>query len=143
MMGFYKSTGSVKSRVFCGCPGWAVPTVLAALLWSLSGCSYRTPTGVEVERERAEVVRLENQRRSLEKDLMVVLNNLERHPLERDLLEKRDAIKSELTKVRGQLIERRQFFDKNMDGWEAKIREEGVMRQMIDQEVRENRGKEF
>lgn len=112
--------------------------VLAAAL--LAGCAF-TDYGNRINREQLDIARLEDKRHNLETQFIIVLNNLENHPGEEKLVKERDAVRAKLIDVSYMITEKRKMLDQSFREWEQKIVEERIQKQMIDQEVRDNEGK--
>lgn len=112
--------------------------VLSAAL--LAGCAF-TDYGNRINREQLDVARLENKRQNLETQFIIVLNNLENHPGEEKLIKERDEVRAKLIDVSYMITEKRKLLDQSFREWEQKIVEERIQKQMIDQEIRDNEGK--
>ena len=115
-----------------------VQWVLAAAL--LAGCAF-TDYGNRINREQLEIARLEDKRHNLETQFIIVLNNLENHPGEEKLIKERDEVRAKLIDASYMITEKRKMLDQSFREWEQKIVEERIQKQMIDQEVRDNEGK--
>jgi hypothetical protein len=112
--------------------------VLAAAL--LAGCAF-TDYGNRINQEQLDIARLEGRRHNLETQFIIVLNNLENHPGEEKLIKERDEVRAKLIDVSFMISEKRKMLDQSFREWEQKIVEERIQKQMIDQEVRENEGR--
>ncbi|HKP97644.1 MAG TPA: hypothetical protein VJ385_18015 [Fibrobacteria bacterium] len=117
----------------------AVPFPLAALLL-LSACAF-TEYGNRINQEQLDIARLEDKRHTLETQYIIVLNNLELHPDEEKLVKERDEVRGKLIDVAGLIDQKRKMLDQSYREWEQKIVEEKIQKQMIDNEIRENDGK--
>lgn len=115
------------------------PQFLAFLL--LSACAF-TDFGNRINQEQLDIARLEDKRHSLETQYIIVLNNLELHPTEEKLIKERDEVRGKLIDVGGEIELKRKLLDQSYREWEQKIVEERIQQQMIDNEVRENAGKD-
>jgi hypothetical protein len=126
--------------VRCSGPAGTRPwlPLLSALL--LSGCAF-TEYGNRINQEQLDIVRLEDKRHALETQYIIVLNSLETHPNEEKLIKERDEVRGKLIDVSGEITEKRKMLDQSYREWEQKIVEEKIQQQMIDNEVRENAGK--
>jgi hypothetical protein len=114
------------------------PALLAAAL--LSACAF-TDYGNRINQEQLDIARMEDKRHSLETQFIIVLNNLETHPNEEKLIKERDEVRAKLIDVSYQITEKRKMLDQSFREWEQKIIEERIQKQMIDQEIRDNQGK--
>ncbi len=113
---------------------------LAALLILPSGCAF-TEYGNRINQEQLEIARLEDKRHDLETEYIIVMNNLELHPDEDRLIKERDLVRGKLIDLSANLNEKRKLLDQSFREWEQKIVQEKIEKQMIDQEVKENEGK--
>lgn len=111
----------------------------AALL--CSGCAF-TEYGNRINQEQLEIARLEDKRHGLETEFIIVLNNLETHPDDERLIKERDEVHKKLIDLDADILERRKGFDQSLKEWDQKIVQERIEKQMIDQEVKENEGKD-
>lgn len=106
----------------------------------LAGCAF-TDYGNRINREQLDIARLEDKRHTLETQFIIVLNNLETHPGEEKLIKERDEVRGKLIDVSSLITEKRKLLDQSFREWEQKIVEERIQKQMIDQEIRDNEGK--
>jgi hypothetical protein len=112
--------------------------VLSAAL--LAGCAF-TDYGNRINQEQLDIARLEGKRHNLETQFIIVLNNLENHPGEERLIKERDEVRAKLIDVSSMITEKRKLLDQSFREWEQKIVEERIQKQMVDQEIRDNEGK--
>lgn len=106
-----------------------------------SACAF-TEYGNRINQEQLDIARLEDKRHNLETQYIIALNNLELHPAEERLIKERDEVRGKLIDVNGLIDQKRKLLDQSYREWEQKIVEEKIEKQMIDNEVRENQGKD-
>lgn len=106
----------------------------------LGGCAF-TDYGNRINQEQLDVARLEDKRHNLETQFIIVLNNLENHPAEEKLIKERDEVRGKLIDISSMITEKRKLLDQSFREWEQKIVEERIQKQMVDQEIRDNEGK--
>jgi hypothetical protein len=105
------------------------------------GCAF-TEYGNRINQEQLEIARLEDKRHGLETEFIIVLNNLETHPDDERLIKERDEVHKKLIDLSEDILERRKSLDQSFREWDQKIVQERIEKQMIDQEIKENEGKD-
>ena len=121
-------------------PGLLFPGFCVLLAAVLAGCAF-TDYGNRINQEQLDIARLEGKRHNLETQFIIVLNNLENHPGEEKLIKERDEVRTKLIDVSSMITEKRKMLDQSFREWEQKIVEERIQKQMVDQEIRDNEGK--
>jgi hypothetical protein len=114
--------------------------VFCCLLFGLNHCAF-TEFGQRINDEQLVVARLEERRQKLETRYIIVLNNLESHPNEAQLLEEKDKVYRKLQSTIEEIGEKRKLLDQSFAEWEQKILEERIQLQMIDKEEKESAGR--
>src|SRR3954468_18187931 len=112
-----------------------------AALLVCAGCAF-TEYGNRINQEQLAIAHLEDKRHSLETEYIIVLNNLEEHPDEPQLLKERDEVHKKLIDLDEDIAEKRKSLDQSFREWDQKIVHERIEKQMIDKEVKENEGKD-
>ncbi len=107
------------------------------LLVVLSGCAF-TEYGNRINQEQSELAALEAKRHKLESQYIIVMNMLENHPTDRNLIDERDKVLEKLRLLNFDIDQKRGFFDQSLREWEQKLVQERIQQEMIDKEVREN-----
>ena len=115
--------------------------VLAGAALLCAGCAF-TEYGNRINQEQLEIARLEDKRHGLETEFIIVLNSLELHPDEERLIKERDQVQKKLIDLDANIAEKRKSLDQSFREWDQKIVQERIEKQMIDQEVKENEGKD-
>lgn len=114
--------------------------VLLILPWVFAACAF-TDYGNRINQEQIDVAKLENKRQDLETHLVIILNSLELHPMEKSLREDRDKTRQKLQDIIYQIDSKRKSFDQSIHEWEEKINQDRLEHEMIDKEVKENEDK--
>ncbi len=110
-------------------------------LWILGGCAF-TDYGVRISEEHRAIAQLENKRKKLENQYIILMNHLETYPTDMRLIEDRDKVRRKLQETVWELDQKRQFFDLSLKEWEEKIIQDRIQQEMIQKEVQENAHKE-
>lgn len=105
-------------------------------------CAF-TEYGARINAEQQALARLENKRQKYESQYVIVLNNLETHPVDMDLLAERDKLYRKLQAITETIGEQRKMLDQSFSEWDQKILEERIQLQMIEKEEKESQGREI
>ena len=114
--------------------------ILGAFALCLSACAF-TEYGNRINQEQLAIARLESKRQNLETSYIIILNSLELHPTEEKLIKDRDAMRGKLRDLDFLIDQKRKTLDQSFMEWEQKLVQDKVEREMVDKEIRENRGK--
>jgi hypothetical protein len=115
--------------------------LLSASSLLISACAF-TDYGNRINQEQLGIARLEEKRHSLETQYIIVLNSLELHPTEDQLIKERDEVRRKLLDLTSEINEKRKMLDQSYMEWEQKVVEERIQQEMIDKEIQENEGKD-
>jgi hypothetical protein len=108
---------------------------------ALSACAF-TDYGVRINQEQLAIARLEEKRHTLETQYIIVLNSLELHPTDGNLIKERDGVRRKLLDLNYEINEKRKMLDQSYMEWEQKVVEERIQQEMVDKEIQENEGKD-
>jgi hypothetical protein len=103
----------------------------------LSACAF-TEYGNRINQEQLVLARLEDKRHSLETEYIIVLNSLELHPTDKQLIDEKSKVAEKLRAITYDIDEKRKAFDLSIKEWDDKILQNRIEQEMIDKEIREN-----
>jgi hypothetical protein len=106
----------------------------------LGACAF-TEYGNRINQEQEELGKLENKRHDLEGRLIIILNSLELHPTEHQLMSERDKIQKRIQETESLINQKRTTFAMSLREWQEKITQERLEHEMIDKEVHDNEDK--
>ncbi len=116
------------------------PWLAIASLFLFTHCAF-TEYGNRINAEQNALAKLENKRHKLETRYIIVLNNLETHPTEADLINEKDKVYRRLRALEEEIDEKRKGLDQSFAEWDQKILEERIQQQMIEKEVKDAEGR--